>query len=216
MKWLKHFLLLLGLLSVSCASTGPVIVSPDNGIDEQVTEYIAHTVQVKAECLDPLDDGWGSGVVVHSEPGNTYVVTAKHVIDDDSCTYQVLLGDATLAVVGIAKNPQHDLAVLRVLEDPGLSDVELGSVVLGSEVYITGYPFDRLSGQAEFTVTRGLLASNYGKLVRVTAQVLPGSSGGPVWSGGRLVALVTSYLHRGGIPLDGHYYATPATFLGTP
>lgn len=173
------------------------------------------TIKINQYC-DGTYDGWGSGVVI----GDGIVATAKHVVDDDpeDCYYSVH-EQRSIEVV-----PHKVADVALVYFSPGhfSAYTVLSNPYLGQPVVSIGYPSDkRKSNKSWLSVTRGNVASHYPgqALFRFTAQVLPGSSGGPVFSEeGYLLGIVSRYWRAWGIrgsviPIDGHYYAVPSRYI---
>jgi S1-C subfamily serine protease len=210
------FLLLLMTVSVACG--GPpnitIVVPRVPGI-ATAHGQISRTVKVFSDCPNG-DTSTGSGVIVSSTGLLSDVLTAKHVIEP-ACNFTVRGIDGVKALAYLVKkSPKHDIALLRVFRGYDLANVRYGIPALGDTVTAVGYPYDLREGKTVLTVTRGTLAANYGGTFRMTAQVLPGSSGGPAFgSQGELLGVVVSYLPYTGTRLayDGHYYVVPVSML---
>lgn len=158
---------------------------------EQVIRSIA---AIQAECPDGI---WGgSGVVVLD---GSYILTNYHVAEGTSCRYLVCFTDSfeqeplcEFNAEFVVGNVEHDLAVLRLLDEAGRSvssgrapvPVKDQTPPLGSELTHIGYP--GLAGLT-LTLTVGRLA---GLTDRCGDDLLGGSyfktdaTGGPGMSGG--------------------------------
>jgi S1-C subfamily serine protease len=216
-----HGLALALAMLVSCgACTSPLVVAPGPEIpvtapwrDLGYEAMADRTVQITRSC-----GGWGSGVII----GEGIVATAKHVIDEENCLYFVdgeVAGDKRL-------HPKKDVDVGLLYFDasgplPRISYVTpFSTSYLGQPTVVMGYPYDKRARRANFTVSRGHVLANYtDEMFRTSAHVLPGSSGGPVFTeDGYLIGLVVELWrlrHDNGsvMPFDGHYYATPVKFI---
>ena len=153
--------------------------------------------------------GTGSGFVWDDEG---HVVTNYHVIQGNDVAVDVTFadsGDAFRAeVIGIA--PQHDLAVLRLDEEPRADHppIPLGrsdDLLVGQRVFAIGNPFG-----LDQTLTTGVI-SGLGREIRsptdhriedviqTDAAINPGNSGGPLLdSQGRLIGVNTAIVSPSG------------------
>jgi serine protease Do len=148
--------------------------------------------QIQQNETEKVKVGGGSGFIYSQ---NGYIITNKHVIQDDSAEYTVVLHDGTefLAEV-IAKDPFNDIAIIKI--DPKetiLVPVSLGDsskIEVGEKVVAIG------NALAEFqnTVTTGIVSAIGRKivagnqfnqeeiqnLIQTDAAINPGNSGGPL------------------------------------
>ena len=150
--------------------------------------------------------GLGSGVVVGSER----VVTNCHVTQGGSEVH-VLRGGVRWAVAAQARDPEHDLCVLRV---PGLraQGVPLGradALRLGQPVTTIGF-----TGGAGIQHSAGVVVALHrhdgGRVIQSSNGFNSGASGGGLFDDQlRLVGVLTFRL-RGGAQ---HYFSAPAEWL---
>jgi S1-C subfamily serine protease len=150
----------------------------------------------------------GSGFVVDSEG---VIVTAYHVVAGASHAYVMLQNGTRLDVEGVvAKDPAHDVALLRVNARGDLQAVALGdsdAMRPGDRIYVLGSPQG-----LELTATDGIVSapvrrSPSGRAsLQITAPIFGGSSGGPVLNAtGDVVGVARAY-HRDAQSLT---FATP-------
>ncbi|MBM4139333.1 MAG: Do family serine endopeptidase [Nitrospira sp.] len=132
----------------------------------------------------PNATGSGSGLIVD---GTGYIVTNNHVIGD-AVEVDVRFSDKmrlTAQVVG--KDPDTDLALLKVTTDRPLPSARFGDsamVKVGQWVLAVGSPFG-----LDRTVTLGVVSgvgreninlSRYENFIQTDASINPGNSGGPL------------------------------------
>ncbi len=149
----------------------------------------------------------GSGVVLDL---NGNVLTNNHVIESAQ-TLEVALPDRTTyqaEVVG--RDPQNDLAVIRLLKAPKerLHPVAMGdssTLKVGQKVLALGNPF-----RLQNTLTTGIVSSLGRKIrtdngnlidniIQTDAAINPGSSGGPLLnSAGEMIGINTMIVSPGG------------------
>jgi S1-C subfamily serine protease len=218
-----------------------VLFSPRTRAEEglsakQLAELKAATVYLK--LLGVGRAATGSGFLVHVHGNDGYVVTNEHVVStpvrrarregEQAAPPPQITGvlysgtpqqRAVTAVEILARDPQHDLAVLKL---PGVKDLprplnlrRTGELRETLQVFSFGFPFGQALavGQANpaLTVTKGSVSSlrqnEQGEVVAVQldSNLNPGNSGGPVVDGqGRLIGVV-----RAGIPGSGISLAIP-------
>lgn len=136
----------------------------------------------------------GSGVAI----GPDIFVTNHHVITGAKEIQVATWDGRSLPVQVSAVSESNDLSVVRV--DGGLPDVATVEGDLpspGDAVTAVGYP-----GGGEFTLSEGHVVdvvdgepfSQPGKVIRATASVRPGNSGGPLLDGdGNVVGVIFAY-----------------------
>lgn len=148
----------------------------------------------------------GSGFFV----AHDRVITSRHVIADARQSMIVLADGKAFAVKGVvAGDEESDLVLLRVKvgNNRGASlSISEDVPQKGERVYVIGH---RGGG---WSVSSGdLLAiydfKNVGERIRITAQLMPGSSGSPVLNGDGQVIGVAGSVFMSNEPL---YFATPA------
>lgn len=181
-------------------------------------------------------DGWGSGIIVRSTKGRSYIFTASHVIEFDdkknaphfNCVINIQREDdagtdANKIVASlVSKSTGRDVAVLRVPVDFGVNtDLELNPFT-GEDVWAAGFPLQKMSrGSKILSITKGTLATadvparkkKFGQYHRVTSQVYFGNSGGGVWNKeGKLLSIVSAlFAGSGKVPYEGYYYTKPVS-----
>jgi len=232
---LSFLMFLLG--ACTCGSTyKPTNFNTNDQTTERKSEqeflnYITvRTVQVKFNCdlrenvviigipeylTDSYGDSRGSGTIVSSTKGASYIFTAAHVVslanESDNKAYvckssiiRSKLADPDqreiqATIIVIDKN--KDFAVLRVDEDLGVNTELEQNPTLGEAIWAIGYPVQLYNySQVVLSITSGTLATlnvksknlaRDGYFHRITAQIYFGNSGGGVWTRqGKLVGIV--------------------------
>ncbi len=164
---------------------------------DSVVEIQTEVVQTNMFNQQVSGEAAGSGVII-SEDG--YIVTNNHVVEGGS-SYTVRLsnGDSYDAQL-IGRDPQMDLAVLKI-EASGLSAAafgDSGSLVAGDTTVAIGNPLGTLGG----TVTNGIVSATnreitleYGSInvIQTNAAINPGNSGGGLFNDkGELIGVVVA------------------------
>ncbi|WP_428150848.1 S1C family serine protease [Brevundimonas sp.] len=162
--------------------------------------------------LHPVGNMIGSGTGFIVAPG--IVVTNVHVIEGGGAVYAVVNGTTDAQRIPgtvIAQFPIHDIAILRI---PGLTGRTIAIAgnepAQGSDVWALGFPglADDFQTQDEqtATLTTGIVSRVYSgvtiqsdgggetRLVQHTAQIAPGSSGGPLFDACHRVVGVNTQL----------------------
>jgi len=139
--------------------------------------------------------GAGSGFIVS---GDGYIITNKHVVEQEDAKYTVILKDSQhmdekIEAKVIARDPNNDIAILKI-DKTGLSSLNLGdsgSLNVGQTTVAIGYAL----GQFDNTVSKGIIsglsrsisaggmtsgAESLENLIQTDAAVNPGNSGGPL------------------------------------
>jgi hypothetical protein len=153
----------------------------------------------------------GSGVVVGTGPGRTYIVTAAHVVDGaDEATIEfpqpVGLRRAAHVRYSDWTNKERGIAVL-VLDSEAPSHVQAIPIDTSklnppNQIQVIGYP---LVANAE-NVTTGSVTGWQGPYMLVSAGASEGNSGGAVIRNGRLAGIVV-------LVDDQSTYATPGLIV---
>lgn len=158
------------------------------------------TVQVHTHCSG--GNSTGSGVLIDW----TTVATANHVVDE-GCTYKIHGSEWKV----IARDEPGDIALLQGVTYAG-EPVELETdPYLGEALIAIGYPHQPLTGDTQLQITTGVLSAKYADRYKISAPIYFGSSGGPVFTQeGKLLGLSVSLMTRGGNPMPGEWFATPA------
>ena len=133
----------------------------------------------------PSSTGSGSGVIIDAAG---HIITNNHVVGDAS-EVEVRLSDKTkLFAQVVGKDPDTDLAVLKVTADHPLPAAHFGDssgVKVGQWVLAVGNPFG-----LDRTVTLGVVSgigreninlSRYENFIQTDASINPGNSGGPLF-----------------------------------
>jgi serine protease Do len=148
----------------------------------------------------PNASGSGSGLIVDSEG---HIVTNNHVIGD-ATEIEVRFSDKTKLIAHvIGKDPDTDLAVLKVTTDRPLSSARFGDsagVKVGQWVLAVGNPFG-----LDRTVTLGVVSgigreninlSRYENFIQTDASINPGNSGGPLFNlRGEVIGINTAIIN---------------------
>ncbi|MFQ5991148.1 MAG: S1C family serine protease, partial [Nitrospiraceae bacterium] len=148
----------------------------------------------------PNSPGSGSGVIIGADG---YIVTNNHVVGD-ATEVEIRLSDRTkynAQVIG--KDPDTDLAVLKVDADRKLPNVQFGdssTVKVGQWVLAVGNPFG-----LDRTVTLGVVSgvgrenmnlSRYENFIQTDASINPGNSGGPLFNlHGEVIGINTAIIN---------------------
>ena len=148
----------------------------------------------------PNASGSGSGVVVDPEG---HIVTNNHVIGDAS-EIEVRFSDKTKLIAHVVgKDPDTDLAVLKVTAEHPLPYAQFGDstrVKVGQWVLAVGNPFG-----LDRTVTLGVVSgigreninlSRYENFIQTDASINPGNSGGPLFNlHGEVIGINTAIIN---------------------
>jgi serine protease Do len=131
-------------------------------------------------------NGMGTGIVI--DPRG-YLITNNHVVDDVQLLRVRLHDGTTLAARIIARDPEQDLAIIKVDPAKPLPVIPLGTssdLMLAEPVIAIGNAFGY-----EHTVTTGIVSAlkrdvtlnrevSYKSLIQTSAGINPGNSGGPL------------------------------------
>jgi serine protease Do len=148
----------------------------------------------------PNSPGSGSGVIMDPDG---IIVTNNHVVGD-ATEVEIRLSDKTRYTAHlIGKDPDTDLAVLKVETDrklPSVSWGDSGTVKVGQWVLAVGNPFG-----LDRTVTLGVVSgigrenmnlSRYENFIQTDASINPGNSGGPLFNlRGEVIGINTAIIN---------------------
>jgi serine protease Do len=148
----------------------------------------------------PNASGSGSGLLVDSDG---HIVTNNHVIGD-ATEVEVRFSDKTKLIAHVVgKDPDTDLAVLKVTTDRPLPSARFGDsagVKVGQWVLAVGNPFG-----LDQTVTLGVVSgigreninlSRYENFIQTDASINPGNSGGPLFNlRGEVIGINTAIIN---------------------
>jgi S1-C subfamily serine protease len=128
-------------------------------------------------------DGWlGAGFAAWRQDGDTYFVTANHVVAHtiENNYVDVKRKGGSWAGEVMVRDPENDLALIRVSGSPAgaaplWQDVHSGKPPRpGDELLLIGSPYG-----LEGTITTGIVSRVSKKLIQTDAAANPGNSGGP-------------------------------------
>lgn len=144
--------------------------------------------------------GAGSGVVIHEDG---YIVTNNHVVSNAEEAEIHFSDQSTLIAEIVAKDPDTDLALLKVETDRKLESATFGDssmVKVGQWVLAVGNPFG-----LDRTVTLGVVSgigrenmnlSRYENFIQTDASINPGNSGGPLFNlRGEVIGINTAIIN---------------------
>ncbi len=148
----------------------------------------------------PNSPGSGSGVLVDADG---HIVTNNHVIGDASEVEVRFSDKSKLIAQVVGKDPDTDLAVLKVTPDHPLPYAKFGDssgVRVGQWVLAVGNPFG-----LDRTVTLGVVSgigrenvnlSRYENFIQTDASINPGNSGGPLFNlRGEVIGINTAIIN---------------------
>lgn len=142
----------------------------------------------------------GSGVIVDPDG---HIITNNHVVGD-ATEVEVRLSDKTRFIAQvIGKDPDTDLAVLKITTDRKLPSARFGdssTVKVGQWALAVGNPFG-----LDRTVTLGVISgigrenmnlSRYENFIQTDASINPGNSGGPLFNlHGEIIGINTAIIN---------------------
>ena len=148
----------------------------------------------------PNASGSGSGLIVD---GDGHIVTNNHVVGD-ATEIEVRLSDKTKLIAHVVgKDPDTDLALLKVSAGRPLASARFGDsavVKVGQWVMAVGNPFG-----LDQTVTLGVVSgigreninlSRYENFIQTDASINPGNSGGPLFNlRGEVIGINTAIIN---------------------
>lgn len=146
----------------------------------------------RAELVGTTSKKISSGSGFFATPDG-YLLTNKHVVDETRAVYFVNTGDKEIPAQVIYRDPDYDLAVLKV-EGKGYVTAPLGSdeIDIGDQVTAIGNAFGRQLDSISFgtiaALNQKIIAFDEGAqtrerltgLIESRAKLYPGDSGGPL------------------------------------
>src|SRR5215213_121373 len=155
--------------------------------------------------------GYGTGFIVRS---SGIIVTNQHVVANAQRVVVTLPDGSDLPATVLGEDPVTDIAVLRVKRD-SLPTVAVGhstDLMIGEWVVALGNPYAYLLGNAEPTVTVGVVSATernilpggdqtglYLDMIQTDAAINPGNSGGPLTNAlGEVVGVNSSIFSNSG------------------
>ncbi len=157
------------------------------------------------QTTERLVQGYGTGFVIR--PGGI-IITNQHVVDGaDSITVSLADG-ADLPARLLGADPTTDIAVLKVDRDlPAAAIGRSADLMIGEWVVALGNPYTYLLGDAQPTVTAGVISATgrnvvpnanqsgiYLDMIQTDASINPGNSGGPLTNSAGEVIGVNSFI----------------------
>lgn len=191
-------------------------------INDRTVLVEIHCAKLDPGTLHPVSKykrvGWGTGVILASMSGFSYIQTAWHVVDEArlmmhkgepyDCSkvrfYRYTMDNKIRDVYKDSYKIVHhsvslDVALIKVYRNYGVSTTIARRPLLGQEVRIMGFPGLRGMKGSNLSVERGVVGSvnlrserkKVSKPIRIAAAIYYGNSGGGVWSiTGELVGTV--------------------------
>jgi serine protease Do len=158
-----------------------------------------------------LVEGYGTGFVVRP---NGIIVTNQHVVANAERVVVTLPDGTDSPATVLGEDPLTDIAVLQV-KRRGLATVQAGrstDLMIGEWVVALGNPYAFLLGNAEPTVTVGVVSATnrnilpsgdqtglYFDMIQTDAAINPGNSGGPLTNAlGEVVGVNSSIFSSSG------------------
>jgi serine protease Do len=155
--------------------------------------------------------GYGTGFIIRP---SGIIVTNQHVVANAERVVVTLPDGSDLTATVLGEDPVTDIAVLRVKRE-GLPTVSLGrstDLMIGEWVVALGNPYAYLLGNAEPTVTVGVVSATgrnilpggdqtglYLDMIQTDAAINPGNSGGPLTNAlGEIVGVNSSIFSSSG------------------
>ncbi len=150
--------------------------------------------RVREKGTEEREVGGGSGFIVSNDG---LIVTNRHVVEDETARYSVLLNDGTVYTVEVlARDEQLDIAILKIAEplETALTYVTFGdseSLKLGQTVIAIGNALAEFRNSVSVGVISGLSRSivasdamgrseQLDQVIQTDAAINPGNSGGPL------------------------------------
>jgi len=180
-------------------------------------QFFGHNFAFPGRTKEQIVSSLGSGVIINSKG---FIVTSHHVIRDAQQIKVILSNKEEFDAKVVVKDPQSDLAFLKIETDEPLPYIEMSNsdtLEVGDLVLAIGNPFG--VGQ---TVTNGIISalarkaagvSDYQFFIQTDAAINPGNSGGAlVTMDGKLAGINTAiYSKTGGS--QGIGFAIPANMI---
>ncbi|MEA4853817.1 MAG: trypsin-like peptidase domain-containing protein [Christensenella sp.] len=198
--------------NVSTTGTDLSISDIANKVQPSIVEINTEVVTTNQFMQQVSGEAAGSGIIISSDG---YIVTNNHVIEDAQSITVRLSTEESYEAKLIGRDPQMDLAVLKI-DAEGLTPVTMGDsgeLSVGDTTVAVGNPLGTLGG----TVTNGIvsalnreidLGDGTMTLIQTNAAINPGNSGGGLFNGqGELIGVVVA--KSGGTNVEGLGYAIP-------
>ncbi len=216
------------IVNYSAENSRPVNRSPEHFTDSPapILDFRSISRRVTPAVVNIVSKGatgyhisGGSGVIISS---GGYIITNNHVIQDATRIEVTLNNRQTYQASVIGKDPQTDLALIKI-EEINLQPLSYGNsdlVDVGEWVLAVGNPFNLAS-----TVTAGIISAKARNInilsgtyavesfIQTDATVNPGNSGGAlVNTNGELIGINTAIITESGIS-EGYSFAIPSNLV---
>ncbi|EMU8998363.1 Do family serine endopeptidase [Providencia rettgeri] len=175
-------------------------------IPEELKFFFGPNVPSQQQSVRPFE-GLGSGVIIDAEQG--YILTNNHVIDGAD-KIQIQLNDGReIAVKLIGKDPQTDIALLKITNNKDIKNLTAVSIAdsdklrVGDFAVAVGNPFGlgqtATSGIISALGRSGLNLEGLENFIQTDASINRGNSGGALVNlNGELIGINTAILAPGG------------------
>ncbi len=190
---------------------GPAVVSVSATSRRRVSSPSMFDLFFVPQGREQLVPVSGTGFIVQS---NGTIITNQHVVGGAERVVVTLSDGTDLPARVLGEDPITDIAVLKV-ERTGLPTVRVGrtgDLLIGEWVVALGNPFAFLLGNAEPTVTAGVVsavgrnilpgreqAGLYLDMIQTDAAINPGNSGGPLANSlGEVIGVNSSIFSQSG------------------
>ncbi len=189
----------------------PAVVSIHGTTRERVTPRTPWDLFFLPEGAERLVEGYGTGFIIRP---NGIILTNQHVVANAERLVVTLADGSDLPARVLGEDPVTDVAVLKV-DRNGLPTAPLGrstDLMIGEWVVALGNPYAYLLGNAEPTVTVGVVSATgrnilpsgeqpglYLDMIQTDAAINPGNSGGPLTNAlGEVVGVNSSIFSNSG------------------
>jgi serine protease Do len=131
-------------------------------------------------------NGMGTGIII--DPRG-YIVTNQHVVDDVTSLRIRLADGTTQNAIVVARNPEMDLAILKIDPVQPLQTIPIGTatdLMVGETVIAVGnaYGYEHTASVGIVSALKRDVSLNkdmsYKSLIQTDASINPGNSGGPL------------------------------------
>lgn len=234
-KLTLYFLLAIVYTLSGCHSVNGV---PNRKLQEEAffSALAKRTPKIELRCSASGISGHGSGVLLGKSGDRVYVVTAEHVLgvfkEDPTCLGWITLKNKKAKFIKVEYTSKKDDVGIASFE---CKDCMMGQYTkiatehyIGQQVISIGYQgidfFDEGPYHYALSISDGVIATNVTeyvnqkkvlKLLRITAQVCRGNSGGGIYNNeGHLIGIVSFglvYQTKEGpiLPLEGQHFIVP-------
>lgn len=207
---MKHFLLLILILIISKDANASTIYP------SSTSEYASTIVMI----MNKEETGGGTGVVWHSSKNESLILTNNHICEVTRYGGTIIKNGTKYPVIAQKESSEHDLCLIKINGDLNIeTKVAISPPILYSKAVIAGYPhllpetvvIGHFSKRHEITVQVGVRSCTLAEYKEntmlcaiegapilhdydaqlVTATILPGNSGSPVFNdNGEIAGLV--------------------------